>query len=299
VPEGLTILGGKGKLGKSWLALAWALVAAEDGEVLYLALEDGPKRLQDRIKKLMDADPRPPAQWGRPLKNLTLVPANGWTQTDKGLAAGLEKVGQWLDQHPKARLVVIDTFARFRGKQRKKADYQSENTEVGDVQRLAIKHGIGIIAIVHTTKGKRDDVFDDIQGSVGLTAPADTLMVLQRSRGTSRGELWITSRDGEEKSFPAAFDGCQWTFTACQEPEPLRPRLPSKKQRASDWLAAQLATGDAVPIQTLRERAADNHAWETVEDAKRGMQDVETVRRHGEYCWRLEDGTDGTPTACA
>ena len=53
VPEGLMILGGKPKLGKSWLVLGWACAVAaggkalsardvDQGEVLYLALEDSP-----------------------------------------------------------------------------------------------------------------------------------------------------------------------------------------------------------------------------------------------------------------
>jgi hypothetical protein len=64
LPEGLTLLAGKPKLGKSWLALSVALAVAaggvalgtypvKQGEVLYLALEDNERRLQSRAKQLL------------------------------------------------------------------------------------------------------------------------------------------------------------------------------------------------------------------------------------------------------
>ena len=69
VLEGLGILGGKPKLGKSWWALRAGLAIASGGvafgnpnrnveqaPVLYLALEDGKKRLQNRLGKLLLPD---------------------------------------------------------------------------------------------------------------------------------------------------------------------------------------------------------------------------------------------------
>ena len=64
IPEGLSILGGRPKVGKSWLALELALgvsrvetvlgkIMPESGDVLYAALEDTFPRLQRRIKKLL------------------------------------------------------------------------------------------------------------------------------------------------------------------------------------------------------------------------------------------------------
>src|SRR5258708_7721088 len=64
LPEGLTLLAGKPKLGESGLALAMALAVAAgggalgtlpvtQGEVLYLALEDNERRLQSRTQHLL------------------------------------------------------------------------------------------------------------------------------------------------------------------------------------------------------------------------------------------------------
>lgn len=66
LPEGVTILGGKPKLGKSWLALTLQVAIAEGGaalgkypvergEVLYISLEDNKKRLQKRTNTLLQS----------------------------------------------------------------------------------------------------------------------------------------------------------------------------------------------------------------------------------------------------
>ena len=69
IAEGLTLLAGKSKIGKSWLILGTAIAVAtggyalgsikvDEGDVLYLALEDNERRLQSRLKKLLP-------QWAR------------------------------------------------------------------------------------------------------------------------------------------------------------------------------------------------------------------------------------------
>src|SRR5262245_14851581 len=62
--EGLTILVGKPKRGKSWMALDWVLAVAHGGyafgtiqcdedDCLYMALEDSQRRMQRRIRQLL------------------------------------------------------------------------------------------------------------------------------------------------------------------------------------------------------------------------------------------------------
>jgi RecA-family ATPase len=72
LPHGLFILAGSGKIGKSWLSLDLCVNVAtggrlwdfssERGGVLYLALEDGYPRLQDRLNKIRAASVNGPAQ---------------------------------------------------------------------------------------------------------------------------------------------------------------------------------------------------------------------------------------------
>src|SRR5262249_25545453 len=62
--EGLTILAGRPKVGKSWMALDIALglaggyyilgaIKLEPADVLYAALEDNPRRLRSRIDRIL------------------------------------------------------------------------------------------------------------------------------------------------------------------------------------------------------------------------------------------------------
>lgn len=76
VVEGLTILAGKPKIGKSWMALDWALAVAyggvalssipcDPGDVFYAALEDNHRRLKRRIHQLMPPLTRSRASQGK------------------------------------------------------------------------------------------------------------------------------------------------------------------------------------------------------------------------------------------
>lgn len=132
VPEGLTILAGKPKLGKSRLVFLMALMVAAGerflgfktlpGEVLYIALEDGERRLQDL------------AGWhgARSLTNLDRFHyQTTWSSLDHG---GLEAIEQWIADHPQARLIVVDTWALIRGRLAGKDRYQEEYNALAPLQ---------------------------------------------------------------------------------------------------------------------------------------------------------------------
>jgi RecA-family ATPase len=116
LPEGLTILAGKPKLGKSWLALDMALAVAAGGDVLgreciqgaalYLALEDNQRRLQRRLNRV-----EPHLSWPFDLELHTQ-----WPRLDQG---GQKAIRDWITTHENAKLVIVDTLAvvRPRGEQ--------------------------------------------------------------------------------------------------------------------------------------------------------------------------------------
>ena len=94
VPEGLCLLVSRPKLGKSWLVLDIAIATAvgrfvlgelkpASGEVLYLALEDGRRRLKRRLTKLLL-----PGTWPQ---GLTF--ATEWPRSDQG---GLMDIENWI-----------------------------------------------------------------------------------------------------------------------------------------------------------------------------------------------------------
>jgi hypothetical protein len=195
IPEGFTILAGAPKAGKSWLALAISLAAAEAGtvmgcievaqrDVLYLALEDGDRRLQKRARSLLDGR-RIPGRWNRVLK----VP--------KADALGL--ISTWLESldDPTNALVVVDTAQKIRPPARQGASLYEADYEFGSsIKDLADAHqGLAIVAVHHTRKMKAEDFVEMASGSFGLTGSADTVIILERKRGESSGRISLVSRD--------------------------------------------------------------------------------------------------------
>jgi hypothetical protein len=216
IPEGLTILAGRPKIGKSWLllllssavatgAVALGQVAAgplPQGDVLYLALEDGERRLQRRMTKLLGALPE---NW--PLR---LDLKTEWRRFDQG---GLDDIRAWCKSVRDPRLVAVDTLAKVRAPGNSKTSpYQNDHDALASLQKLAGELGIGVIVSHHDRKMAADDVFDTVSGTLGLTGAVDTILVLTRKAQSTI--LHIRGRDIEnETSLAMQFDKatCQWS----------------------------------------------------------------------------------------
>jgi RecA-family ATPase len=171
VPEGATLLVSRPKLGKSWLVLDVAIATAAGrftlgtlkpaaGDVLYLALEDGRRRLQRRITKVL---PTFSITWSQ---NLEI--ATEWPRADQG---GLADIEGWLKAHPNARLVIIDTLAQFRKLSTGKGQlYPEDYAAISGLQKLASTYNVGIIIVHHDRKSEADDVFDMCRARLGSPA---------------------------------------------------------------------------------------------------------------------------------
>jgi hypothetical protein len=195
LPEGVTLLAGKPKLGKSWLALGLCVAVAaggvalgtrqvEQGDVLYLALEDNRRRLQKRLGKML----RGPAPAG-------LEIATAWPKLDEG---GVEALRAWLAEHPEARLVAVDTLAKIRPRTRGQNVYQEDYAALEELLPLAAEHEVAIVVVHRTRKMAAADPLDEISGSTGLTGGVDGVLVLKRDRGKADAVLHVDGRDIEE-----------------------------------------------------------------------------------------------------
>ncbi|HEX9070983.1 MAG TPA: AAA family ATPase [Pseudolabrys sp.] len=212
IPEGLTIIAGKPKIGKSWLALDVCLAVAAgrfclgerkpvQGDVLYAAMEDNPRRLQRRIDRVLSPIS---AQWP---ERLTL--ANSWRRLDKG---GVDDIAQWIEQAGSPRLVVLDTLAGVKPIRIQQGGYTEDYESLAALHRLANEKGVSILVLHHTRKMEADDPVDTVSGTLGLTGCADSVLVLNRSaQGTT---LYIRGRDIEEAEHAVTFDkhSCKWTI---------------------------------------------------------------------------------------
>jgi RecA-family ATPase len=217
LPEGLSILAGPPKIGKSWMALSVGLAIASgsdalgifpvnQGEVLIAALEDNERRMKQRIETLLAADQKPPQG---------LYIAHQLPPISSKLT---ETVESWLAEHPDTRLIVIDTLARIRRATSGGNAYQKDADAIGQLQRLAAKHHISLMLVHHLRKSNPsldmgDDIFEEVSGTTGITGSADCIFVLQRKRTQADAELSITGRDIEEQELALKFENGLWTVS--------------------------------------------------------------------------------------
>jgi hypothetical protein len=204
ITEGLTFECGAPKIGKSWLGLglgiavaaggfAFGKIKVEQGDVLYLALEDNPRRLQTRLRMLLGEESAPDG----------LYIETEWERFDRG---GIERLQAWLDEHPDTRLVVIDVWTRIRPFAKNHSDrYQADYEAASLVQALAVHRGVAVLALYHTRKAESSDFVETVQGTFGTAGAADTIIVIKRSRGEAEATLYVTGRDVEEQELALQF----------------------------------------------------------------------------------------------
>jgi hypothetical protein len=212
LPAGLTLLAGRPKLGKSWLTLDWCVNVARGGytlsneracpggDVLYLALEDNERRLQERLRKVLGSG----GAWP---ERLTLT-----TSLSPSDPQGLATVERWLGEARAPRLICVDTLAKVRpAKGRGDDAYAADYAAVSPWKATADKHNVGVVAVHHVRKMHADDPLEMVSGTNGLTGAADTILVLNRD---GQGCTLIgRGRDLEEFERAVTFDRqtCRWS----------------------------------------------------------------------------------------
>lgn len=210
IPAGqLVMLGGRGKAGKSWLVLQ--LVAAVDrgapflgrpttpGRVLYLALEDGKRRMNQRAR-VMKWDPSPRVDIAFNIDNFD-GGGQGLADIRDAIAAGSYD------------LVVIDTLVKTLSAS---AD-ENNNTEMGAICNaladMAHDSGATILIVHHTSKGAAE-TFGNIRGASAIRNAYDVGMMLDRRHGEKQATLHVESRDFDaaDMSITQADNGAGWEY---------------------------------------------------------------------------------------
>ena len=204
ISQGLFILAGAPKVGKSWLALDMCLSIAKGEKVLgketlcghavYLSLEDSLIRLQNRLYELTD----------EPSDNLNF--AIMAESISNGLPEQIEYCRKRFDD---LKIVVIDTLQKVRNES--ESSYSSDYKELSVLKSLADKLGIAIVLVHHTRKCSDSDPFNMISGSTGLSGCVDGSMVLIESkRGSRKAKLYCVGRDIENQEINVVFESNRW-----------------------------------------------------------------------------------------
>ncbi len=192
LPTGTYIIAGAPKVGKSFLVAQIAYHVStgkplweypvRQGEVLYLALEDDQRRLQDRMYHMFGVE-------GTDSLNFAI----GSRQIGDGLETQLVN---YLREHPDTRLIIIDTLQKVRLAAGEAYSYAKDYEVVGQLKRFAGSKGICLLLVHHTRKQPSDDAFETISGTTGLLGCADGAFVLKKANRTDlTATLSIVSRD--------------------------------------------------------------------------------------------------------
>lgn len=303
LPQGLSILAAPPKAKKSWFALDLCLSVSKGlpflgfetkkSGCLYLALEDGEKRLKERIEKLL---------------NNAIAPSNfNFTTEIPGLSSGLiDYLDLYIIEHPDTKLIIIDTLQKVR-----ENAYGSQNVYAGDykdmsaIKNLADKYNLCILLIHHLRKSRDDsDSFNMISGSTAIPGAVDTAYVFTKNKREDIETKWsITGRDIIENDYIISFNNttCKWEFIGNKEEL-------EENQRVIDYLRDPI-------VKVIKELLEVNYSWhgsaqELLNECKkhnknlyytpatlskhvRGIKDLLKIQDDIEYTSPPENGING------
>ena len=212
ISQGLFILAGAPKVGKSWLALDMCLSIAKREKVLgkatscghavYLSLEDSLIRLQNRLYELTD-DPSDNLHFAIMAESIS-----------NGLPEQIEYCRKRFDD---LKIVFIDTLQMVRNES--ESSYGSDYKELSVLKALADKLGIAIVLVHHTRKCADSDPFNMISGSTGLSGCVDgSLVLIESKRGSRTAKLHCVGRDIENAEINLQFDSNLKKWIVTDEP---------------------------------------------------------------------------------
>ena len=200
--QGLHILAGSPKVGKSWLALWLAVTVAKgesvwgmgvkQGTTLYLCLEDSTLRIQNRLFEITEDAPA----------------SVHFTTNSDTLGKGLEEqLCAFLSEHPDTVLIIIDTLQMIRGAGYDNT-YANDYRDLSALKHIADTHRIAILLVHHLRKMNDDDPMNMISGTTGLSGATDSNFVLRKSqRRENTATLYCTGRDIPYRELALEFDG--------------------------------------------------------------------------------------------
>lgn len=252
---------GSPKLGKSFLMaqIAWHVSTGTDlwnypvrkGTVLYLALEDGYSRLQERLYRMFGTECS---------DHLYLTVSAG--QLGNGLD---EQLQNFVKEHPDTSLIIVDTLQKIREVGDDRYSYASDYEVITRLKQFTDSNGICLLLVHHTRKQQADDRFEMISGTNGLLGAADGAFLLHKDKRTScEAVLDVSGRDQPDQTFylNRNEDSLVWeldkaeTERRTEKPEPVLEavaKLLTKESPEWNGRATELvkAIGLGLPANTL------------------------------------------------
>lgn len=224
--QGTYLFVGSPKIGKSFFMAQLAYHVStgtplwdypvKKGTVLYLALEDDYRRLQERMYRMFGTDST---------ENLY------FSVSSKPLGNGLtDQLSGFIREHPDTTLVIIDTLQKIREVDSDSYSYAKDYEIINQLKQFSDSWGICLLLVHHTRKQKSSDNFDMISETNGLLGCADgAFMLYKETRTSNKATLEISGRDQQDQKIHLIRDEEKlcWNFEKAETelwkepPEPL------------------------------------------------------------------------------
>lgn len=225
--QGTYLFVGSPKIGKSFFMAQLAYHVStgtplwdypvKKGTVLYLALEDDYRRLQERMYRMFGTDST---------ENLY------FSVSSKPLGNGLtDQLSGFIREHPDTTLVIIDTLQKIREVDSDSYSYAKDYEIINQLKQFSDSWGICLLLVHHTRKQKSSDNFDMISGTNGLLGCADgAFMLYKETRTSNKATLEISGRDQQDQKIHLIRDEEKlcWNFEKAETElwkEPSEPLL--------------------------------------------------------------------------
>lgn len=220
LPEGLSMLVAKPKVGKTFLAQNFAVALATGGKALgsipvnkgrvcFLALEGSVAGQKRRYEKMLMGKQAP--------SNLHLVQEFPPLDLD-----GIQLLYKFISLYPDTCLIIIDTHERVRNRKKSTGvGYADDVNSFGSLANLCKKTSVSVLVIHHTNKRLDGDSVDLVSGTTGLTAAVDNILLMNTdpSHGQGYVRLHLTPREEEETEYILQFESesCTWNLVGESE----------------------------------------------------------------------------------
>ena len=294
---GLYFLGGSPKVGKSWLALQLCLAVCQAEpflgfktrrtEVLYISLEDGPRRLHIRALRLTEEAPA-----GLHLCSHAHLIGHGLEQ----------QLDQMLAEHPAIKLVIIDTLQKIREATGASPSYSIDYRDASTLTAVADRNDICMVVVHHLRKQEDKDPFKQLSGTNGLNGAADGSIVLdRRKRQEGTATMSATGRDIEDMELTLDFSDCRWSRGCSPEQLQMLQLLPALQRLLADKPFSGTATELAAKLEN------EGSLWGPAQLSRYLQSHEEELARYGillstrrtskqrllQLCCRPHDENDG------
>jgi hypothetical protein len=188
--------------------------------VLYLALEDGQRRLQSRSRRIMCGQP---------------IPADIHFVTKAKPGSIIPMIAEFLERNSDHDpLIILDTLGKSRPPRPPGADLYAWDYAIGSQLKDTIDSapGASLLVVHHTRKAESSDFVDSVSGSQGIAGSADFLLVLSRKRHSDDALLSVTGRDIAEAEYALQTDGGLWRLDGASLAEAANTAHTRQEQKA-------------------------------------------------------------------